>query len=144
MLLLLIALLPLDLAVVGAPPATAGGLRIESVIEGRRVGARLTNTGAAPLDLLIGYTCSGPQPFVAIIDGVERSFLTRSIECDKNVEHIERLVPGASQRVLSETLVLDGAAHELAVRYAPPAGRAAKLWHGALRSPPMHVPASTL
>jgi len=144
MILLLLALLPLDLAAVKQAPER-GGLRLEAVLEGRRIGARLVNGGAAPLDVLVGYTCGGPEPFVAVIDGQERSFQTGLVVCTGNAMVIEHLGPGAARLVPSQTLILDGAAHAVSVRYRnPPASWANKLWHGELTTPPRRVPAAEL
>jgi hypothetical protein len=136
------ALLPLDLAAVDA--AAGSGVHVEPVLDGRTVGARLSNAGKQPIDVLVGYTCGGPESFVAIVDGVERSFQTGTIVCSGNAMRIERLAAGGSTVVRTQTLVLDGAAHTLAVRYAPRTAVGGKLWHGAVTSARVAVPRAEL
>lgn len=127
--------LPLDLTT-ATSPSLAGGLQVDAVLQGRRVAARLTNVGHKPLDVLVGYTCGGPEPFVAIVDGVSRSFQTGMIVCTGNAMVLEHLLPGASRLVPSQTLILDGAAHELVVRYHSEALEK-KWWSGTLTSSPL-------
>jgi hypothetical protein len=134
--LLLLAMLPLDLAPGTASlPAVSDGLNLEAVLEGRRVGARLTNLGKRPLQILVGYTCGGPEPFLAVVDGKVLSFQTASITCTGNAMQIETLRPGAQRIIPSSTIILDGAPHHLAVRYENRAYDWNKeQWHGHIQS----------
>ncbi len=140
--LLAVALLPLDLAdPAGAAPA--GALRLAAVVEDDRlVAAELENVGARPLRVVLGYTCGGPEPFEALVDGAARPFVPEPRPCDKNVLAVETLPPRGRRRVASASVVLDGRPHRVAVRYRPPNVDGA--WMGALISPAIAVGAGPL
>lgn len=143
--LLVLVLLPLDISIADTATAGAGGLRIEAMAVGRRVGARLVNTGKAPVDVMLGYTCGGPEPFTAIVDGAERSFVTGSVVCSGNAMIIERIAPGGRREVRSETLILDGERHRLAVRYRYPRAEInPKVWNGDITSAAISLEAAQL
>jgi hypothetical protein len=141
--LILLAILPLDLIdPAPAPAATANGLRIEATVEERRVGAALVNVSARPIEAMIGYSCSGPEPFEAIVDGATRPFADPPVACTRNASMVARLAPGERKPVPSRTVELDGNAHRVAVRYrlARPADRGT--WRGELTSTAIQVPAA--
>jgi hypothetical protein len=141
--LILLAILPLDLidpAPAPAPAAAANGLRIEATVENRRVCAVLTNVGARPIEAEIGYSCSGPDPFEAIVDGTAKSFVDPATDCSKNVPQTAALAPGEQRRVDSRSVILDGNPHRVAVRYRS-AGYERGTWRGQLTSATIQVPA---
>ena len=141
--LLLSAFLPLDVAVPSrpAPTGAVGQLHVEASVVGRRVRAQLVNDGPRSR-LLFTYSCSGPEPFRLVVDGVERHFGALR-ECDKNVERVIELQPGErSEAILSEPL--DGAAHRVSVKYlAADSGLGcAGCFAGTLRSPSIVIAAA--
>ncbi len=106
---LLASLLPFDIAIPHRSsrqgPAPAPPLRLEAHLVGKRVSAQIVNDGP-PVRLLLGYTCSGPEPFRLLVDGVEQHF-TPATACDKNVERVVSLEHGArTEPVLSSELEL--------------------------------------
>src|SRR5438094_43944 len=112
-----LALLPLDLANPAAPAAAADGLRLVAAVEDGVVVADLDNVGARPLQVMVGYSCGGPTPFEAVIDGAARPFVTPVRACDKNVTVLRLLPPRGRLRVASERVLLDGQTHRVEVRY---------------------------
>jgi hypothetical protein len=121
-------------------PQTAK-LRVEAIVDKGLVGARLTNTSQAPLDLEVGYSCSGPHELTAIIDGKESSFVTDLRTCTRNVPHIQKMTAGASTVVWSEKIQLDAKPHQVRVRYHVAAGPAVHAWTGEIVSDPLDLPA---
>src|SRR5262245_54981520 len=81
--MVLVALLQAQAGAAAAQPEP--GPVLTAVVEERTVGVRLTNGGTKPLSLHLGWSCSGPRPFVALIDGKERSFVTSEKRCTRNV-----------------------------------------------------------
>ncbi len=140
--ILMLALL--DLA--GSAPPGSEGLRVDAILHERRVDAQLTNTGKRPLKILVGYTCGGPEPFTAVIDGgAPQSFQTAPVVCTGNAMVVETLAPGARRIVPSSTLILDGAAHRLAVRYQnQSAAWNQEQWHGSIESSTVQIGAASL
>jgi hypothetical protein len=139
---LLLALLPLDL-IDPSTASTANGLHLDAIVEAQQVSAELTNVSNHPQRLFLGYSCSGPEPFEAVIDGIRRPFVSKVIDCSKNISRVEVLAPGERRRVPSATVLLDGETHRVAVRYAPGSGDD-RSWGGALTSAPITVHAGQL
>ena len=131
---------PLDLTTTVSSPSEADGLRLDAVLQGSQILAQLTNTGTAPLEVLLGYRCGGPRPFIAVVDGVVRSF-QRVLACRDETPLTVRLLPGATQRVPVGPTIRDGRAHQLVVRYQQL--QEPKLWKGLLTSAPLAVAAGT-
>jgi hypothetical protein len=115
--LLWLALGPLDVAVPGpAKSGALGTLRLEARLRDGRVEAQIVNDGPR-VRLLMGFSCSGPEPFRLIVDGVERRF-TAPRECDKNVERVVELGPGErTEPALSDRIKLGEGT--LSVSYRP-------------------------
>jgi len=111
-------LLPLDLATSTVPLSSRhNGLRVEAVLVGRRVAARVTNESKKPIELLLlGHQCV-VVPFSATVDGEWRSF-PEPMGCPWLRESVEMLAPGAATLVESTT-ILDGNAHTFSVSYQP-------------------------
>lgn len=118
--LLLIALLPLDLA---DPTAAAsdGTLRVEAVVDGGKVAADLVNGSGRAVHTPLGMTCSGPLAFTAWVDGVEHGFAEPGRDCHANAIDWADLAPGERRRVPSRLHVGPGA-HQVVVRYRPDPG----------------------
>lgn len=120
------------------------GPDLAALIEERTLGVRLKNSGAKPLALHLGWSCSGPSPFAASIDGQEQPFVTTEQTCTVNSPLAQTLAPGASTVIWSKTLVLDRGAHRVQVRYSPQRDpmfdAKAKYWLGEATSPILAVP----
>jgi hypothetical protein len=89
----------------------------------------------------IGYSCAGPEPFSAIVDGEVRPFVAPPRDCDKNVTLTRWLAPGEPLDVVSRTVTLDRKPHDVAVRYRVTKQYAPSpdTWIGELASPPLHI-----
>ena len=112
--LLVSALLALDIAAPSVPGATDGSLHLEIKLVGRRISTEIVNSGPK-VRLLIGSSCSGPEPFSLIVDGKERRY-TRPVDCDKNVERVVELATGGRTRAVVSDAIEPGA-YRVAVRY---------------------------
>jgi hypothetical protein len=141
--LVLLALLPLDVSPPDASPAGAP-VRMEVALDGRLVRARLTNGAPRRLLVFTGYSCSGPEPFSAVVDGEVRPFASDPVGCAKNVPVERWLGPGEQLVISSQTVILDDQPHRVAVRYEVPAATERGRWSGAVTSPVVSVGRSTL
>jgi len=116
------------------PPRSEGsGLRLRTVLAGRRVRARLVNVGKTDLFIFVGMSCGGPSPpFFLIVNGLERPFRYGQSACVSTVAKIEKLAPGRSYQLLSDP-VDDWTRYRVSYRSRHYCARGAEeCWRGAL------------
>jgi|GEM_PF-2558287 len=136
---------PMDLTATNpslSQPPGHGGLHLVAHVDhtrGRLVAAQLVNDGNTPVEVLLGYSCGGPEPFQMIENGVSRSFQTGKVVCTGNSFFPAKLAPGAGWDVPSRAIILDENEHTIRVSYT---ASIPKLWTGTLVSAPIHVSAT--
>src|SRR5579871_1598641 len=133
LLTLILVALPLDLVAPAPPAAESSGLKLEAIVDGRKLQTRLVNTSAKPVLVFVGLSCGGPFPFTLAVDGAARSF--RSWGCQEDAPLIKRLAPGERWAAQEEELP---AGREVVVHYRPDGERAFwcgdDCWAGELRA----------
>jgi hypothetical protein len=137
--LLLLAMLDLATATPGMGDQK-DGLKIVATVDNGVLGARLINVGPKPLNVMVGFSCSGIEQFSYSVDGGEpQQFDAPARDCLRNVPVPMLLAAGREYAIPTHHSRIFQGATRVVVRYEnrDESRIHAPVWRGRIQSAPL-------